>query len=429
MVKHKKQWWITGGILLLLLTASGSGSLLWWRDMDTMPEVTIPSPKMPSPNAYDFYVKAGKAVIPPTTPISPLYDSKFVPENQRKTHYPVAKKEAWLKQNAHAFSLLEKGFALPCRVPPQRSYISTIQGHGSKIWHLVNMIILENEVHVERGQRKQAAESGLKLIKLGHELSRGATLTDTISGAQRKRTGNRIVWKQLPSLNATETQEIFNQMEKLFESRVKASEIWQEEKYFGQARSLEIMQMEGWRTANWTGKKLQRRLYWLYRLHTSSKRSQFDSYTRYLDAWIAYSKKPYLNDSPKPAQPNDLFSHLHGAFYSRIPWHYARDESGGALLLTALALRLYHHEHKRYPQTLNELSPRYLKQIPVDPFGDGSPLRYKINGDKYLLYSIGPDGKDDGGRAIEDAKYPKERRARYAAMWYSKGDFVAGISY
>ena len=69
-------------------------------------------------------------------------------------------------------------------------------------------------------------------------------------------------------------------------------------------------------------------------------------------------------------------------------------------VLTALALEAYRAEHSRYPATLAELVPRYLSEIPTDPFSlDGHPLRYRSepSGDGCLLWSIGPDGVDDGG--------------------------------
>ena len=50
----------------------------------------------------------------------------------------------------------------------------------------------------------------------------------------------------------------------------------------------------------------------------------------------------------------------------------------------------------RYPTTLAELTPEAPQASRVDPF-DGQPLRYKQKGGGYLLYSIGPDLKDDSG--------------------------------
>jgi RNA polymerase sigma factor (sigma-70 family) len=72
------------------------------------------------------------------------------------------------------------------------------------------------------------------------------------------------------------------------------------------------------------------------------------------------------------------------------------------LALTALALERFRTAHNhRYPATLSELAPNYLDAVPEDPF-DGQPLRYRTQGAGYLLYSIGFDLKDDGGKRMTD---------------------------
>jgi hypothetical protein len=69
--------------------------------------------------------------------------------------------------------------------------------------------------------------------------------------------------------------------------------------------------------------------------------------------------------------------------------------------LTALALEQFRADHKsKYPAQLSELAPNYLEAVPVDPF-DGQPLRYRPQGAGYVLYSIGPDLKDDGGTRLK----------------------------
>ncbi|MBI1840934.1 MAG: hypothetical protein HYR88_08810, partial [Verrucomicrobia bacterium] len=51
---------------------------------------------------------------------------------------------------------------------------------------------------------------------------------------------------------------------------------------------------------------------------------------------------------------------------------------------------------QRYPAALAELAPALLASPPQDPF-DGQPLRYALKAGGYLLYSIGPDLRDDLG--------------------------------
>jgi hypothetical protein len=73
------------------------------------------------------------------------------------------------------------------------------------------------------------------------------------------------------------------------------------------------------------------------------------------------------------------------------------------MLIVKLAIRAFELENDRLPETLDELVPKYMPEIPIDPFG-GGPLKYRRTGVKYILYSCGPDEDDDGGqpRAVLD---------------------------
>jgi uncharacterized protein YunC (DUF1805 family) len=65
------------------------------------------------------------------------------------------------------------------------------------------------------------------------------------------------------------------------------------------------------------------------------------------------------------------------------------------LAQTAVALERFHAVGvNRYPDTLAELSPKFLASVPADPF-DGQPLRYDKSGNGYTLHSIGPADASD----------------------------------
>jgi hypothetical protein len=74
---------------------------------------------------------------------------------------------------------------------------------------------------------------------------------------------------------------------------------------------------------------------------------------------------------------------------------------------TALAIRLYALDHAgRLPRDLNALVPDYLPQLPADPFTpDNLPLTYRTAPDP-ILYSVGADGIDDGGKLRSDTAPP-----------------------
>jgi hypothetical protein len=65
--------------------------------------------------------------------------------------------------------------------------------------------------------------------------------------------------------------------------------------------------------------------------------------------------------------------------------------------IVALAVERFRHEHGRWPEKLAELVPDKLTAIPVDPY-NARPLRYRRNADGVVIYSVGPDKTDDGGK-------------------------------
>lgn len=70
---------------------------------------------------------------------------------------------------------------------------------------------------------------------------------------------------------------------------------------------------------------------------------------------------------------------------------------------TALAAKRYELAHGRLPDSLDQLVPRYLDAVPLDWF-DGQPLKYKRTEAGALIYSVGRDGKDDGGVRQEQSQ-------------------------
>jgi hypothetical protein len=58
--------------------------------------------------------------------------------------------------------------------------------------------------------------------------------------------------------------------------------------------------------------------------------------------------------------------------------------------------------HSAYPEILDALVPQYLDKIPLDLIG-GQPLHYRRADDgKFLLYSVGWNETDDGGKPDPD---------------------------
>jgi hypothetical protein len=67
--------------------------------------------------------------------------------------------------------------------------------------------------------------------------------------------------------------------------------------------------------------------------------------------------------------------------------------------IIAVSVELYRLANQRWPDKLDDLTPQYLSKVPLDPF-DGQPLRYRRLKDGVIIYSVGEDGKDEGGERV-----------------------------
>jgi hypothetical protein len=85
---------------------------------------------------------------------------------------------------------------------------------------------------------------------------------------------------------------------------------------------------------------------------------------------------------------------------------FPRDLAFLRCAVTALAAERFRRDRGRWPIRLDDLVPAYLDKVPLDPY-DGQPLRYRSVADGVLIYSVGPDERDNGGACNrEDIKAP-----------------------
>ena len=91
---------------------------------------------------------------------------------------------------------------------------------------------------------------------------------------------------------------------------------------------------------------------------------------------------------------------LSGMFLPGLGKAFDKDATHIALLRTthaALAVERYRLEHQnQLPETLRDAVQNSPRALSLDPF-DRQQLRYKRLGKGYLVYSVGPDGEDNGG--------------------------------
>ena len=418
----------TALISLGLIGLMGVGLIgLWWNAAMKTPVVVIPNPVMPKINAFDFYVRAGNAVI----------NDKQVGDavtTKPTAAYSLAQKEALVEQNVGVINTLHQGFAYPYLNPPGRSY-DVLFPYYTKFRSAARLLSLQGQVRAARGDWSGAVESHLDAMRLGEDIPHGSVLIGSLVGIACEAIGRRPLWSLVDHLNAAQSRAALTRLGGIMERHFPYADTIQEEKWLGQAGMLEIFTSSKKRNELFTaansgsalGSSAMQSLSSLSYL-AYSKNKIMHNYTTYMDETSRLARQRYGLHLPPPPLPTDPLNRVLLSTFALAQLKVVANETQNGLLLVTFALRAFRLENGRYPASLAELAPSYLKKLPEDPFAAQGTFKYKRMGNSYVLYSVGPDGTDDSGTPIDDPKQAGSANpnARYFININSVGDVVAG---
>jgi len=175
------------------------------------------------------------------------------------------------------------------------------------------------------------------------------------------------------------------------------------ERVLSLARSFDLIKGKSGVTAD--RMMLSRLAYWVLRpIIKSEIRWRLKEYA----GWEQMADKPYFQQrellKADFAAPENvpwyfkLTGFWEGGAYETIFLKNAMLEATYLVSRTGLACKLYKNRNGAYPENLEALVPGILSDVPIDPF-TGKPLVYRREGEGFIVYSLGSNEKDDGGRS------------------------------
>ena len=185
----------------------------------------------------------------------------------------------------------------------------------------------------------EAARCYVEAIRFGNEISRGGFIINRLVGISSEAIGGAPLCKLAPKLNSEEARPVIAELEKIDRDGVTWDEVRRNENKFARYQLGKGFTFLAWATTRWT--------VWRSRRQAEMRHKRITAHVR--------------------------------------------------LLIAELAARCYESEQGRAPADLEQLVPKYLQRVPVDPFS-GRPMLYRAQGTNWLLYSVGEDGVDDGGK-------------------------------
>lgn len=323
----------------------------------------------------------------------------------------------YLARNGEALALLHQFTSVPqCRYP-----VDLTQGYGALLPHLtdvrrgVRLLLLESVFHVERSEADQAAQSILSSLALANSLA----AEPTEISQQLRLAFYRFASIQLELvLNRVNLSDItLQKLNKEFSALQVADGLirgYSGERCF----NVDFSTKPAERTVALLGKLpppdgLKPKV---FLLRASGCVDIFQ--LRYLNAmkrFLHLCQMPltqgiqHTKDADPPYPLVDfLICRLRLGSDGSTIQHVARMNVQVDICRASLAIEQYRLAHNNPPNKLDDLIPAYLAAIPIDSF-DGQPLRYKKLPKGYVVYSVGVDGKDDGGDEKKDVTFTVER--------------------
>ena len=426
----EKKWLLFCVVLIALPLGVG----VYFNRINATPALNIPAyPQAPNPNGYDLYVAAATAMTRAKPEVDPNSDRTLVADPKaRAGRYSLARRQAWLNQNTKAFALFNQAMKTRTLAPPMRGVVPTTTTLAQLRQLARDKAAQSNTLWMTRDYNG-ALRSALDTVQLGHDMRRGTQIIGSLTGIAVGAIGRRATGDAIEHLDATQAKSAARRLENLLAKRWNLDQTLTEEKYSTLSFMVPLVKSGGWRLTGMPWDLQTQKPSVSDRLHlaTMPNRKILQQMESEFDRQIANARLPFASKALK-TRPNYRNPFVSEEYKTRL--NDARDLSGDRLLLLQLALRAYRLEQGQYPPTLNALVPNYLKTVPADPFGAGEAMRYKRSGQTYVLWSIGPDGKDDGGTPI-----PPKRKAtrRYAGErpftqmftdFAGQGDVVAGVN-
>ncbi len=257
-----------------------------------------------------------------------------------------------------------------------------------------------------RNQPAEAVERAAALSQFANQISRDGMVIDYLVGVAIKSIAIEPVRRNFARITQRQPLErLLRWARQEEQNRPSLVNIMQSEQEYGRAVIL-VMYQNGVPIDPST-------IEWWERIRILNQliiKTSVREYEASMERVKAYAAKPFWQqnpaDYPRPWHPlNQTIIPVFQSLSERDAELQARTR----LLGCAAAVRLYRIRTGRYPSKLEQL---HLGDLIIDPF-TGKPFIYRVDARKgFLLYSVGSNGVDDGGRCS------------YASGGSDKGDLL-----
>lgn len=450
------------GCLTSLALLIGLGGILWIRG-NAVPQYKMPELRLPAPNAYDTLKVAKRLEVGNIgdTAIAPAkrFDEKLK-KSVPKLPQPLEGRRALLEKNQAAIvkvrEALCQDYAAPVKYGDQGMDSSNELANHRE---LARMLSFASSTYADLGQKEKAVECAVVGVELGMLVTHRSLLIGGLVGMACEAIARKPLWELADTLDAKIARVAVARLEALESKRYPFYSVLLNERDYFQSNAFVLFKDNTWQIAKvYIGqadaafsltqsfqtseqprsesenqaKQLMAQAWLTGQLVWYTKRGIFAETGRYMAELAEQSKLPYNPKRPDPRMPNDPLNAMLMPVFTQAGQKDTAARAETALVRVYLALRAFRLERGAYPAALQELvSAGYLKALPDDPFAPrfGQTFGYRREaGDRFTLWSCGPDGDDDKGRAIVAKSENGTTRSGHYVQSGDEGDLVARMN-
>ena len=450
-------WWLKRGVLAGILVLGGLAALRWWwgREADRRLHAVIAAaqargePVLPA----DFETPqtsaetADKALLVAANQVVEGTNLKWLSLHDRLPLLPQAMEQIRVlsASNQQALDSVRRARALPLvnwGSPPGGELPPVLPGRSNLRLSALARLLRWNALRQHQsGNDYEAAELIVDLLHQQRVLDHGpATLIVHILALAVQERGTECVFDIAPALNINgsgqaapgrspattqQVREIIRELMADEDSRRAGSRPWYEMRMLniqtaGQVRELSPE----------TGNPLLGPMYVIDEVRLARRSGEIADAASQPNWPAAEARLPRPRHLERSASDLECYARFLSLLNDFDPagrvrefYHSLTDRRAAAI---QLAIRLFRMDHGgEYPRSLHDLVPEYLPSVPLDPMAaDDRPMGYRPDLAPPIVYSVGENGKDDGGMgkpgadrwAGRDAVYPLEPIASPQAL-------------
>ena len=374
------------------------------------PEVPpYPQEKFDSPlNAWHSYQRAGDL----------LDEQVRWPQYQRGPLTPeqVVQLAAYLEHQQPALTALDRAIAAPYCVVPRFDFQEPRFPEFARIRDLARLRTIQGRVLMHQGDTSGAVDAWLDTIELGHDMMQEGVLIGRLVGIASDAIGSAPLrgFVQQGQGTARDYREIITRFTELEANRFPYADMlgrefaghepWLRE---AAAHPTKLVVFVGTRPGGGYGKWKLADIWETLAILTQSDVVLSNYYT-YWSMVIEDAGRPYPQRDRMLAEKvsSEPVTRSFYPTYSKARMRELYDVARLRAVVVMAGLQLYRLDNGKLPATLDDLRPDYLPEVPRDPYSD-QPYGYlRLPGDRFVVYSVGPDGKDD--RAEVELEWPRE---------------------